>query len=268
LWFITDRHPQSSTAGIAHNTDVATQGRRQDRGVTSSAFTHEPSSLARRRNAGSQLATWLIDLIDLTGERPVVVGIAPDGMPLAAEIADALGAPLETVAVESLAVGPGCADRFGVAAEGGIAFFDPDRRDQVEAEPAAVDASLIETEADLQRRSQLWHGGHRPRSLRGRTVLLVSELLADERSAAAAACAVRDRGAARIVFVTCRAGMAAVQAMNEWVDEIVDLELLDDETAATDCHQDTSPVADATVRELLCKNRDERPQAQRRRARP
>lgn len=228
--------------------------------MTNDALTYNPSSVSDGRSAAAQLVTWLNDLID---KRPVVVGIAPDGMPLAALIADALGAPLDTVAIEALTFGAAPANRFGVAAEGGIALFDPDRRGRAEAEPEAVDTELLDAEVRLQRRSELWHDGHRRQSLRGRNVVLVTELLADERLVAAAACAVRDRGATHVVCAARLARIEAVQAANEWIDEVVGLEFVDDETSSTGARDDTTPVSDETVRDLLRKSRDERRAARR-----
>lgn len=230
----------------------------------SPTLTSQGSRFSDRRAAGRELVASLTGYRDA---RPVVVGLAPNGMPIAAEIAHMLRAPLEAVAIEPLTLGPAATDRFGIAAENGIALFDPNRREVVEANPEAVDAILVDAEAHLRRQAACWHDGLRRQSLRGRIVLLVAELLVDERQAAAAACAVRDRGATNVVFVVPRARLAAVRAVEQdWVDEIVGLDLTDDEITSESCFVDSSPVSDETIQALLRENRNELRRVQRRRA--
>lgn len=215
------------------------------------------------REAGALLATRLGGY---SHAHPVVVGVAPEGMPMAAEIARALGAPLEAVAVRELTLAGAGGGHFGTAAEGGIVFFDPERRDAIDREPEAVDAILLSAEASLQRQAAIWHERDRRQSLRGRHVLLVAELLSDDQIAAAAACAVRDRGAAEVVFVTPQAELAAALAAMEWMDEIVCLELRDHEITPARGFERRPPVSDLAIRSLLRENRDDRRRARRQRA--
>jgi len=219
--------------------------------VTTRQFTDQPSTFPDRAAAGRRLGR---QLTGYRAARPVVVGVAPNGMPIAAEVAHALHAPLDTVAVAPLTIGEP-PKRFGVAGEGGIALFDPDRRAQADVHPEAVDAALQDAEAYLQRRTELWHGGCPRPSLRGRTVLLVAEALVDEQSAAAAACAVCDRGAANVVYAVPRALLAAVMKPEEWIDEVVGLEMVDGYFSAADCYDDSAPVTVDVVQALLRDNR-------------
>ena len=206
-----------------------------------------------RREAGRLLARRLV----AHGDRdPVVVGIAPDGVPVAAEIAHALHAALDTVAVEPVMLGN--RDRFGTAAEGGIAFFDPAHRDQADGQPEMVDAVLIDTETRLQERSKRWHNGIPRPSLNGRTVLLVADILDDEQSAAAAACAVRDRGAAEVVCVAVQAQRAVALAVGEWMDEIVCFERPEGQIAASEVFVNCEPVSDEQIGSALTGIRIER----------
>ena len=215
------------------------------------------------REAGVLLAARLSAYTDV---QPVVVGIAPEGMPVAAEIARALEAPLEALAVQPLSFDGAGAARFGTAAEGGIVFFDPEHRDEVDSEPEDVDAILLDAEAGFQQHAATWHERNRRQSLRGRHVLLVAELLGDHQIAAAAACAVRDRGAAEVVFVTPQAELAAALASVEWMDEIVCLELSDHELSPVDCFEQRPAVSDQAIRALLHENRSDCRRARRPRA--
>ena len=226
--------------------------------MTSLLFSSEPSGFPDRRDDGRKLARQLDGFRD---SHPVVVGVAPEGMPLAAEIARALDAPLDAVATDCLTLGSFSDQRFGVAAEGGVVVFDPECRERIEANPESVDAVLIGTEARMQRRATHWHRGNHRESLRGRTVLLVAAQLIDQLAAEAAVCAVRDRGAANIVFAAPKARLAAVRALEDWVDEVIGLELMDDEVRPTGPGEDSVLVSDETVWALLRENRRNRPQA-------
>ena len=210
---------------------------------------NDPSSFRDRRDAGRLLVQRLGDVRALD---PVIVGIAPDGMPIAAEMAHRLGAPLDTVAVAAVEIGEARLERVGTTADGGVAFFDDAQAQAIDAQPEAVDAALIRTQQSLERRGAVWHRGGRRPSLRGRAVVLVGEVLEDE-EIAAAACAVRDRGAARVIYAAPRLRLAAAIAVGDWVDEFVCLE-----TVATPPSSGRPagalPVSDEDVRSLLREN--------------
>ncbi len=216
----------------------------------------DPSRFADRRDAGRQLAQRLGDIRQLN---PVVAGVAPNGMPIAAEIAHWLGAPLDTVAVAPLMIGDTQKDRFGTAADGGIALFDDAHVRQIDAQPEAVDAALIGTQRRLERHQAAWHRGCRRHSLNGRAVVLVGEALEDE-EIAAAACAVRDRGAAKVIYAAPQLRLATALAVGDWVDQIVCLETVSARHSSPRCPEAVRPVSDEEICSLLRENKnDNRP---------
>lgn len=214
------------------------------------------SRFADRYEAGRILAKRLLAYGD---RNPVVVGIAPDGVPVAAEIAHALHAALDTVAIAPVTIGDNTTTaRFGTAAEGGIVFFDPDHKEQVDRQPELVDAVLIDTETSLQSRSMSWHDGRSRPSLHGRCVLLVADIFDDQQLASAASCAVRDRGASEVVCVAAHVRLAVALAVGEWIDEFVCLECPDHPLVAAELFVDSEPVSDDQVSWALTGNRIER----------
>lgn len=190
--------------------------------MASSLNAHDPS---RFRDDGRRLVERLGDLGQLA---PVVVGIAPSGMPIAAEIARLLRAPLDTVAVAPLSIGDNHQIRVGTAADGGVAFLDDEHAQLIDAERDAVDSALITTQNELELRGATWHQGNRRHSLNRRAVLLVGGTLEDQ-EIAAAACAVRDRGAEKIIYLSPQVRLGASRAVGDWVDRIVCLETVLDE---------------------------------------
>lgn len=214
----------------------------------------DPARFADRRDAGRQLAQRLGDLHQ---RNPVVVGVAPNGMPIAAEIAHALAAPLDTVAVAPLNIGDTLQDRVGTVGDGGVVFFDDAQSRLIDAEPEAVDAALIEVQRRLERDSATWHQGSRRHSLNGRVVVLVGEALEDE-EIAAAACAIRDRGATGVIYAAPQVRLAAALAVGDWVDQIVCLETVAEERSVAQPSAEVQPASDAEIRALLRENDGER----------
>jgi predicted phosphoribosyltransferase len=210
---------------------------------------NDPSGLGDRRDIARQLVQRLGDIGALN---PIVVGVAPDGMPIAAEIADRLRAPLDTVAVAPVEIGGAQLDRVGTTADGGVAFFDDARAQVIDAQPEAVDAALIRTQQRLERRGAAWHRLSRRPSLRGRAVVLVGEGLEDE-EIAAAACAIRDRGAAKVIYAAPRLRLAVAIAVGDWVDQFVCLETVA-ATPSSGRSAGAQPVSDDEVRSLLREN--------------
>lgn len=174
-------------------------------------------------------------------------------MPVAAEVARALEAPLDTVWVEQLTLGE-AEKRVGVAAEGGVTMFDRSSAGEVETHPDAVDATIIDADRRLSRRSDAWHRGSPRPSLRGRAVLLIGDLLVDEELAAAAACAVRDRGAASVTYASPFVRTDTAIVLNDWVDEIGCVEALPRETVTSDRCGDRAPISDEQIHTLLREN--------------
>jgi putative phosphoribosyl transferase len=208
------------------------------------------SSPADWRVAGRQLAERLGDVGQLN---PVIVGVAPNGMPIAAEIARLLGAPLDVVAVAPLRIGDTHQDRVGTAADGGVVIFDDADAPLIAAEPEAVDAALIATQQRLERRRATWHQGIRRHSLNRRAVVLVGGELKDG-EIAAAACAVRDRGAERIIYVAPQVRPSVARAVGDWVDQIVSLATVAGARSMSQHPADGQHASDEEIHSLLREN--------------
>ena len=151
-----------------------------------------------RRDAGRMLAARLL---------PLGAG-APgrDGACRAAacrsrfEVARALGAPLDVLAVRKLGA-PGNPE-FGVGAiaEDGTAVLDHGRpRGASGMTQELLDATVEREVRELRRRVERYRDGRAPIDVRGRTVIVVDDGLATGLTDLAAVRALRARGAARIV---------------------------------------------------------------------
>ncbi|QEC49048.1 phosphoribosyltransferase [Baekduia soli] len=156
------------------------------------------SPFADRTAAGDVLGAEVARL--LAGEpAPVVLGLPRGGVPVAAGVARALGAPLDVLVVRKLGV-PGHEElAFGALASGGVRVLN----DDVVAEAGLGEDEMAEVArregAELERREHRYRPGRPPVEVQGRTVDLVDDGLATGATMSAAVHAVRVRAARRVV---------------------------------------------------------------------
>ncbi|MFE3389915.1 phosphoribosyltransferase family protein [Streptomyces anulatus] len=150
-----------------------------------------------RRDAGRQLADRLGHL---KGAEVVVLGLPRGGVPVAAEVADALGAPLDVCLVRKLGVPFQPELGMGAIGENRVRVNNDD---VVRAAHVTAD-EMGEVEARerlvLESRARLYRGVRAPIGLEGRTALVVDDGVATGSTARAACQIARARGAARIVL--------------------------------------------------------------------
>ncbi|BAU81084.1 phosphoribosyltransferase [Streptomyces laurentii] len=150
-----------------------------------------------RIDAGRQLAARLTGL---RAPDAVVLGLPRGGVPVAAEVADALGAPLDICLVRKLGVPYQPELAMGAIGENGVRVLN----DQVIAQAGitARDLALVEDRERtvLAERARRYRGDQAPADLTGRTAVVVDDGFATGATALAACQVVRARGADRIVL--------------------------------------------------------------------
>ncbi len=206
-----------------------------------------------RTDAGRQLAA---SLRGTSRVDPVVVGITRGGVPVAAEVARILGAPLEICVVRKL-VAPGPPPvTIGAVAEGDIRCLDEAAICKLGVSAAAVDEIAAREIAQVERLAKLFRD-HPPLDVRARDVILVDDGLLTGATMRAAAWSLRAREPRRITLAVPVANSEALDSVRPDVDYAVCLEIDRLLVAIGTRYADFWPVSEAEVVDLLAASRRE-----------
>ncbi|MBX7433662.1 erythromycin esterase family protein [Mycobacterium sp. Y57] len=202
-----------------------------------------------RREAGRVLAGLLAGYRGREGV--VVLGLARGGVPVAWEVAAALGAPLDPFIVRKLGV-PGHEEyAMGALASGGRVVLNDDVVRAAGITPEQLREVAEREGRELQRREATYRGGRPPLEVAGKTVILVDDGLATGASMFAAVGALRDRDPAEIVVAVPAAPESTCREFAGLVDEVVCASMPTPFLAVGESFWDFRQVTDDEVRGLL-----------------
>jgi predicted phosphoribosyltransferase len=199
---------------------------------------------ADRRDAGRALAAALGDDV---GRDPVVLGLPRGGVVVAAEVAAALGAPLDVVLVRKLGF-PGQPElAMGAIAGAGDAVETVRTPVAVRGGEAAF-AAVRESElTELRRREDTYRAGHEAVPLAGRAVVIVDDGLATGATMRAAVAAVRRQGPASLSVAVPVGSPRACEELRPDVDRVVCLLSPTSFRAVGQAYRDFAATADDEV---------------------
>jgi len=181
----------------------------------------------------------------------VVLGLTRGGVPVAAEVARAVGSPLDVIVVRKLGVPFQPELAMGAIAGDSTQVLDKSLVHALGIADKEVDAVIEKERAELERRERLYRGGRPPLDLKGRTTIVVDDGLATGSTMMAAVAFARKRLARRIVLAVPVASVEAIEKLSEKVDECVCLATPEPLFAVGEWYWNFLPVSDIEVVKLL-----------------
>jgi putative phosphoribosyl transferase len=171
-----------------------------------------------RTQAGRELAQRLQHL---KGLDVVVLGLPRGGVPVAYEVARALGAPLDVIVVRKLGVPYQPELAMGAIGEGGVRIINQNVMEIAGVDEADLGAVEQRERVELERRALLFRGNRSRVPLQGRVAVIVDDGIATGSTARAAAEVARAQGASRIVVATPVAPPDVVDRLQAGADEVI-----------------------------------------------
>ncbi len=211
--------------------------------------TNDQAPFRNRREAGRVLANALNKY---AGRHNVVVLALPrGGVPVAFEVAEALGAPLDIFLVRKLGT-PGHRElAMGAIASGGIRVLNDEVVTWLGITPEEIDAVAREEQRELERRQQAYLEGRALTPLEGRVVILVDDGLATGSTMRAAVQAVRQRNPARVVVAVPVGAPDTCSEMAALADEVVCARMPEPFSAVGQWYVDFDQTTDEEVMDLI-----------------
>jgi predicted phosphoribosyltransferase len=208
-----------------------------------------------RRAAGRELAGLLQQY---AGHPDVLVLALPrGGLPVASEVAQHLGAPLDVLVVRKLGLPWLPEVAAGAIGPSGVIVRNP----QVTSHVRHLDAVLAQVAAseliEMQRRDLIYRRGRGPLDVRDRLVILVDDGIATGSTMEAALLAVRAMKPRSVVVAVPVAPPEAVEMLERNADQVVCAHQPHAFAAVGQCYEEFPQLTDAEVLEILACHRGE-----------
>jgi putative phosphoribosyl transferase len=201
-----------------------------------------------RVEAGRRLA---VRLHDLRGQDVVVLALPRGGVPVAAEVARDLRAPLDVIVVRKLGVPRQPELAMGAVGEDGVLVVDERLVHAARASRADLAAMKRRARAEVNALAERYRAGRPRASLVGRVALVVDDGVATGSTAHAACQVARAQGARRVVLAVPVCSPDAAARLRGDVDELVYVETSALFSSVGEFYRDFRPTTDAEVVELL-----------------
>ena len=205
--------------------------------------------IPNRQMAGSWLAQQLNTIF--ADSKPMVLGLPRGGVPVAAEIALKLQAPLDILLVRKLGVPSFPELAFGAIASGDIKVLNHHVIQQYHLTPQEMQAVENRERTELHRRENAYRGHHPMPSLKNQSIILVDDGLATGSTMLAAIEAIQQQQPASITVAVPVAPTECIDKLTTQVDRVVCLFQPSVFSSIGEWYEDFTQVDDQTVIDLL-----------------
>jgi predicted phosphoribosyltransferase len=206
-----------------------------------------------RMDAGRRLAKALAHY---TAQRPVVLALPRGGVPVAAEVATVLDAPLDLILVRKIGVPFQPELAMGAVVDGGkpVIVRNEDVISLTGVSEREFNATCDQQLAEIERRRKLYLGNRPHPQIAGLTVIVVDDGIATGATTRAALQAIRMRKPSKLVLAVPVAPTESLKELRGEADEIICLEDYEDFGAIGLFYSDFRQVSDTEVIEILARH--------------
>ena len=206
-----------------------------------------------RTDAGRQLAKALARY---KAQRPLVLALPRGGVPVAAEVATVLDAPLDLILVRKIGVPFQPELAMGAVVDGRepVIVRNEDVISLTGVSEQEFNATCDQQLAEIERRRKLYLGNRPHPLIAGRTVIVVDDGIATGATTRAALQAIRMRKPSKLVLAVPVAPTESLKELRGEADEIICLEDYEDFGAIGLFYSDFRQVSDTEVIEILARH--------------
>jgi putative phosphoribosyl transferase len=206
-----------------------------------------------RIDAGRRLGASLREFIDqeCAGDETVVLALPRGGVPVAYQVARALGSSLDVFVVRKLGAPQQPELAMGAIASGGICVINDEVVRGLHITPEQLAETVARETRELERREHAYRGDRTPVDVKGKCVLLVDDGVATGYTMRAAVAALRQREPKKIIVAVPVAAKDTFEELKRHADAVVCLMTPYDFAAVGQWYRHFDQTSDEEVRLLL-----------------
>lgn len=208
-----------------------------------------------RIEAGQLLATMLVSYANQP--HVIVLALPRGGVPVAAQVAKQLHAPLDVLVVRKLGLPSHPELAMGAIAGNGVRVLNREVLNQMQVCASVIEAVSAREQQELERREQSYRVLLPPLQVDEKTVILVDDGIATGSSMLAAVAALREMKAGRIVIATPTVSPATYKSLREKADDVIAILVPEEFYGVGQWYEDFAQTTDEEVQQALAAARQE-----------
>jgi putative phosphoribosyl transferase len=201
-----------------------------------------------REKAGQALAS---KLKQLKIRHPLILALPRGGVPIAAQVAEELHAPLDILVVRKIGAPDNPEYAIGAIAEDGLYHLNDQAIDELQIPPKQLQTLLDRGMKEVEQRIAQLRGNRPLTPFNGKTVILIDDGLATGSTARVAVDFLRQNGAKQVIFAAPVCARDSAQGLRSEFDRVICLEEPDRFFAVGMWYEDFSQTSDQEVSRIM-----------------